>query len=88
MDRIMNNSRLEYVDVAKGIGIICTIIGHTFTGTMTARVIYTFHMPMFFFISGYLYHEKKTKDLFAKSVKRLLVPCFANVPLFFGILCN
>ncbi len=84
MDRIMNNSRLEYVDVAKGIGIICTIIGHTFTGTMTARVIYTFHMPMFFFISGYLYHEKKTKDLFAKSVKRLLVPYFTTCLCFLG----
>ena len=80
----MKKDRLEYVDVAKGIGIICTVIGHTFTGTMTAKVIYTFHMPMFFFISGYLYHEKKTKDLMGKSVKRLLVPYFTTCLCFLG----
>ena len=80
----MKKDRLDYVDVAKGIGIICTVIGHTFSGTMTAKIIYTFHMPMFFFISGYLYHEKTTKDLFVKSVKRLLVPYFTTCLCFLG----
>lgn len=80
----MKSNRLEYVDVAKGIGIICTVIGHAFTGTMTAKVIYTFHMPMFFFISGYLYHEKSTKELFVKSFKRLLVPYITTCLCFLG----
>lgn len=39
--------RLEYVDVAKGIGIICIILGHLGLASVN-KVVFTFHVPIFF----------------------------------------
>ena len=50
--------RIEYVDVAKGIAILSVIVGHTFSaydpGSLLNRFIYSFHMPLFIFLSGLL----------------------------------
>lgn len=44
---------LNWIDYIKGIGIILVVIGHTTDIGDTWRVwIYTFHMPLFFCISG------------------------------------
>ncbi len=78
----MNKSRYEFIDIAKGIGIILVMMGHFFIYRSTVtQVIYSFHMPMFFFLSGifisapnadslkdkafWLYIWKKTKRLLA-----------------------
>lgn len=49
-----NNKRLDYLDVAKGIGILLVILGHCQLGRIgrAHSLIYSFHMPLFFFISG------------------------------------
>ena len=44
--------RLAAFDIAKGIGIILVIVGHS-SGTICNRYIDSFHMPLFFIISGY-----------------------------------
>ena len=51
------------------------IIGHT-AGMkhIGVELIYCFHMPLFFFIAGYLYHRQDIKTLCSKSAKRLLLP--------------
>ncbi len=47
----------EYWNIVKGIGIVFVILGHT---CMWAQpFIYTFHLQLFFFVSGFLYSEKK-----------------------------
>lgn len=43
--------RVEWIDTAKGVGIILVIAGHTFF-IMYSAIIYAFHMPLFFFLSG------------------------------------
>ena len=48
-------------DIMKGLGIICMILGHIPIGGITQQVIYSFHMPMFFFISGYFFSRKKCR---------------------------
>lgn len=44
------------VDVAKGIGIFFVVLGHNWLSTHEAdelhRVIFSFHMPLFFFLAG------------------------------------
>lgn len=45
--------RLDWIDFAKGIGIILVVWAHT-RGFFT-NYIEQFHMPLFFFVSGYLY---------------------------------
>ena len=47
----------EYWNIMKGIGIICVVIGHSWM--QMQNFVYAFHMPLFFFISGYLYDEEK-----------------------------
>jgi fucose 4-O-acetylase-like acetyltransferase len=47
--------RVEYVDIAKGIGITLVVMGHNdfaLISPFAHKLIYSFHMPMFFFMSG------------------------------------
>jgi len=52
--------RLTHVDTMKAIGIVLVVVGHA-PGLDAAikHVIYAFHMPLFFFISGLLLSENK-----------------------------
>lgn len=65
--------RLTAFDIAKGIGIILVILGHS--GITGVRYIYSFHMPLFFIISGYFLSERgTTKDYILKKTKQLMLP--------------
>lgn len=68
--------RIEYVDIAKGIGIILVIIGHTVSGILRG-VIFSFHMPLFFIVSGITYKYSTTKKEFqektGKAFKHLII---------------
>ncbi|MCC4252837.1 MAG: acyltransferase family protein [Pseudomonadota bacterium] len=46
--------RLDWVDVARGIGIIAVVAGHVWTRGPARDAIYSFHMPLFFLLSGML----------------------------------
>lgn len=50
----------NYWNIVKGFGILLVVLGHI--DTPATDYIYLFHMPFFFFISGYLYHEEKYGD--------------------------
>jgi fucose 4-O-acetylase-like acetyltransferase len=64
--------RFQWVDILKGIGIVTVVLGHALPSLST--YMYWFHMPLFFFISGYLY---KRKDQFVENKARsLLIPYF------------
>lgn len=68
--------RIEWIDMAKGYGIICVIIGHITTPGITVW-IYTFHIPLFFYISGYLLHSHyNMRDFLKRKVKSLIIPYF------------
>lgn len=71
--------RIEYIDIAKGIGMILVVIGHTINGkTFPGTWIYSFHMPLFFILSGLCFSEKKYPTFFPflrKRVQTLLLPC-------------
>jgi fucose 4-O-acetylase-like acetyltransferase len=71
--------RIEWIDIAKGIGIICVVMGHIFSIQMLAhKIIYLFHMPLFFYISGFLYKgEQRNGKYIVKKLKSLIVPYFS-----------
>ncbi|QGP78568.1 acyltransferase family protein [Sphingobium sp. CAP-1] len=46
--------RLDWVDVARGIGILAVVIGHVWTRGPLRDAMYAFHMPLFFLLSGML----------------------------------
>lgn len=45
----------NYLSTAKAIGIILMVVGHAISQNFAYRFIYMFHMPLFFFCSGYFY---------------------------------
>lgn len=66
-------NRIEWVDIAKGIGIILVLWGHGMSSFYDE--IYRFHMPLFFLLSGYLYNSKcGLKDFCMKKMYSLYVP--------------
>lgn len=72
-----NKVRITYISVAKGIGIILVVIGHCTIFTYLKNYIYLFHMPLFFFISGYLFLDDSCQNIFhytIKKIKRLYIP--------------
>ena len=77
----LEKQRIEYIDLAKAIGIIFVIVGHIVSSdTVAKNVIYSFHMPLFFILSGFLltireYYSKETwKMLIIKKARGLLLP--------------
>lgn len=82
----MDKIRIKWIDILKGIGIVLVVVGHAnfiFANATTAmfiqKYIYSFHMPLFFFLSGYLFVKEKYpsfKKLIHAKVKTLLVPYF------------
>uniref|UniRef100_UPI0028BD4954 acyltransferase family protein n=1 Tax=Sphingobium sp. TaxID=1912891 RepID=UPI0028BD4954 len=52
--RPQGGGRLEWIDVARGIGIIAVVIGHVWPRGALRDAMYSFHMPLFFLLSGLL----------------------------------
>ena len=70
-------SRIGWVDTAKGIGLLCVILGHLHIPLVDTWV-YFFHMPLFFFLSGFVFSGRKYDfpTFLKKKVKSLVVPYF------------
>lgn len=72
--------RENYLDVAKGITLFLVVLGHLVSFRGTAYTwIFSFHMMLFFFVSGYEFNAKKYGDYrfsayLDKKVKSLLIP--------------
>lgn len=70
-------SRFDYLDLAKGIGILLVVWAHILITGWSHQIIYAFHMPLFFFISGMLFNKAKYssfRQFITARAKRLLVP--------------
>ena len=81
--RIEQKSRINYYDIAKGIGIILVVLAHG-EGVFMGH-IYQFHMPLFFLISGLLYSNKSSvKDFVKRKFYSLYIP-FVFWNLFFHL---
>ena len=78
--------RLDWIDLSKGIGIILMVLGHM---PSMPRVIhdwiFTYHMPLFFFLSGYLFRKKNPKKCLKESAQSYLLPSVVYSALFIAI---
>jgi len=73
-----NNKRIEWIDALKGFAIFCVTLGHLNMWSPIEKWIYSFHMFLFFFLSGFLFSARKpTKEILKTRVKRLLLPFMA-----------
>jgi fucose 4-O-acetylase-like acetyltransferase len=87
----VSDSRRSWIDIAKGIGILLVVYGHVAEGVFKAGIpfdrtffravdvaIYSFHMPLFFFLSGLFFfsswENRGTRGLLASKVNTLVYP--------------
>ncbi|MGV3574842.1 MAG: acyltransferase family protein [Devosia sp.] len=70
-----NTGRLDWVDAARGFGIVLVVFGHVWRGIWQAGIlddpvlfagidaaIYLFHMPLFFLVSGMFFEKSVLRD--------------------------
>lgn len=95
MNQIVNRggqNRIPQLDYLRGFAIILMVIGHSFIRhpidihdipwcTNMYHWINTFHMELFFLISGCVYKCVEYKRFISKKVDRILIPYF-----FFGLI--
>ena len=84
LSKLQHKPRLATLDIARMVCIILVVIGHYDPAEAPVHfnnmrmVIYTFHMPVFLFISGYLYIVTRKEETFTafitKKIKRLAIP--------------
>jgi len=70
--------RIEYMDIARGIGILLVVLGHNdfeVLSLFARQIIYSFQIPLFFFLSGYFVNTSISfLDYFKKRFNGLLKP--------------
>lgn len=88
------SKRIEYFDLLKGIAIFLVVMGHVLTMCIRgvdAAFLFKFigqvHMPIFFFISGYMTYKATEQGGFArpklgKRLKQLMIPFFVMSALW------
>jgi fucose 4-O-acetylase-like acetyltransferase len=85
--------RNKAIDIEKGIGIILVVFGHNWVmgknNEELFRIIYSFHVPLFFFLSGVLFQPNiNFLDLIKQKWHSILKPYFVvllGVALSIGI---
>ncbi len=77
-------SQVNWVDSIKGIGIILVVLGHI--SSPFTEFIYSFHMPLFFIISGFFI--KPSNDLkieVLQSIKKIFTPFIIYLAIGFFV---
>lgn len=87
MDTKMQSARIAWLDVARTLGIVLVVFGHLERGLMSAQIlsspiwqqidfmIYTFHMPLFFYLSGMNVRSSRDKPgFFERRAKGIILP--------------
>ncbi len=69
------------IDWLKGLAIICVVLGHAIEGApmyqktewlqVLKSAIYTFHMPLFFFLSGCTFAVSAHRNTFRKKSEEI-----------------
>jgi fucose 4-O-acetylase-like acetyltransferase len=76
--------RILWIDFAKMIGIWLVILGHMGIPAYMEKFIFAFHMPLFFFISGYLENDgRNIKETIANGIRTLIIPYILLYGLFY-----
>lgn len=75
-------SRDRCIDVLKGIGIFLVVFNHVSWGKYAFVYIQSFHMQLFFVVSGFLWKQQSIKEISIKRARTLIGPYFIFMFLF------
>ena len=81
------DKRISYIDNLRAFCLILMVFGHTGLTLEVKNLVYSFHMPIFYFLSGMLYHGTGTSicRYFGKKAYRLLIPyCLWSLIFYFS----
>ncbi|HBK26936.1 MAG TPA: hypothetical protein DDY90_09595 [Clostridiales bacterium] len=76
--------RLEWIDYTKAFAIIFVIVGHTVSfGSEVRNLIFSFHMPLFYILTGYTIQKcnslRDVAKVTYKDFRRLYLPVFYSM---------
>ena len=74
---MLKQTRIEWIDYAKCIAIFFVVLIHTHCDYLLTITLKSFTMPVFFFISGFLFSRKRNRsyrDFVYKRFRQLVVP--------------
>lgn len=80
--------RIGWVDIVRGIFMLMIVIGHVFfySDSVIRWYVYSFHVPAFFFVSGYCFRYRNGfKGFIKQRFVRLIVPYLLLSVLFIGV---
>ena len=80
----MGKKRIIWIDWAKSLCMFLVVLGHCHIQPsmhLLTQIIYSFHIPLFFFISGLLSPKSSSKSSVLKDIRYIIIPYF-----IFGIL--
>lgn len=83
MSKILEQ-RIDYIDNTKAVAIFLVIVGHCYWISSIPylnKVIYSFHMPLFFILSGFFVKSLSFKEAVVKYSKAYLPPYLMTVIL-------
>ena len=90
MKNSMPETRLKSIDILRGYGIVLIVLGHCIAGLLLSKLLgpnpvwaryfliflYLFHMPVIFFVSGFVArdHKKQAFDFLSTLLKWIVAP--------------
>ncbi len=66
--------RIPWIDFAKVVSITLVVLGHIPLEPSVTKIIYAFHIPFFFFLSGLLDKNRSIMQQLRNATKTLLIP--------------
>ncbi len=80
----MEKVRKSNLDIARGIAIICIILGHLGIDSVN-RVVFTLHAPVFYLIADYFFNSNAgVPEFLKKKARSLLVPYYLTCLAIIG----
>lgn len=78
-DKLDPNVRKDWIDIVKFWGMLAIVWGHTLSSGNVRHYLYSFHVPLFFFVIGLFFAPPKQSfwKFTAKKAKALLIPFFS-----------
>ena len=67
---MQDHTKNNFISIAKAIGIILMVAGHSGCPAIMNRFLYLFHMPLFFVCSGYFFKDIRDTNTLTRFYKR------------------
>lgn len=70
----MKEKRINWIDIEKAIGIFLIVFGHTVISGNIRKVVFSFHVQLFFFLSGLCFKSNSIINFIKNKFKKMYLP--------------